>query len=203
MFCPRCGTRAPDDSAACTLCGLAFHADAAPRAAEPPSAAVLAIVTYAGFWRRAAAFLIDVVISYFPVATFRVLLGRAPTSVFDPLSSASWAAGVFELVFDWLYAALLISSSRRGTLGQQVMDLHVTDANGGRVSFARASWRHVAQALNLLSLGFGYVLQVFSPRRQALHDLVSGTVVVRPRPAVAMAAGAPPAPAMPFPRPAP
>lgn len=64
----------------------------------------------------------------------------------------------------------------------QIMDLHVTDLQGGRISFGRASWRYFAQGLTLLTFGFGYLLQLFTPRRQTLHDLVSGTVVVRPRP---------------------
>jgi len=76
----------------------------------------------------------------------------------------------------------------RGTLGQQIMDLHVTGLRGERVSFARATGRYVAQVLNLFTLGFGLLMQLFNARRQALHDMVSGTVVVRPRRAPATAA---------------
>jgi uncharacterized RDD family membrane protein YckC len=97
-----------------------------------------------------------------------------------------------ELAIGWAYAAALISSGMRATFGQQVVDLHVTGVDGGRVSFARATLRWAAQVLNLFTLGFGLVLQLISPRRQALHDMVSGTVVVRPhRVAYAAQPGAP------------
>jgi uncharacterized RDD family membrane protein YckC len=186
MFCSRCGTWLADDAASCTLCGLVIRPGAAPQGTA--AAPMLEQVTYAGFWRRFWGLVIDVLVTYFPIATARVVLGLPASGSFDPLQPAAWWAALFELAIDWLYAAFLISSAWRATLGQAVMGLHVTDLNGDRISFARATVRYVAQVLNLVTLGFGLLMQVFSPRRQALHDLVSGTVVVRsgaPRPAVA------------------
>jgi uncharacterized RDD family membrane protein YckC len=182
MFCPRCGTWLPDEAASCSLCGLVLRpgAAAAPPGVTTP-AVVVEQVAYAGFWRRFWALLIDVIVTYFPIATVRVLLGLPASGSFDPLQASAWWAGTFELLIDWLYAAILISSPWRATLGQAVMDLHVTDLNGDRISFARATGRWLAQILNLVTLGFGILLQVFTTRRQALHDLVSRTVVVRSR----------------------
>ena len=184
MFCPRCGTWLPDEAASCTLCGLVIRPGAAAAAVPlPPSApaVVLEPVAYAGFWRRFWALLIDVIVTYFPIATVRVLLGLPSSSSFDPTVPAAWWSAVFEMGIDWLYAAFLISSPWRATLGQAVMDLHVTDLDGDRISFGRASARYFAQILNLFTLGFGILMQVFTARRQALHDLVTGTVVVRSR----------------------
>ena len=189
MFCPRCGTRTADDAAGCPLCGLAFRPGAAPAegVAAPgpelrPVAPIVEQVAYAGFWRRFFGLLIDVIVTYFPIATVRVLLGLPASGSFDPLIPAAWWAALFEVGIDWLYAALLISSPWRATLGQAIMDLHVTDLDGNRISFLRATARYAAQILDLLTLGFGLLMQVFSPRRQTLHDLVSRTVVVRSRP---------------------
>ena len=180
MFCSRCGTWLADEAASCSLCGLVIRPDAVPPPATA-TAAVIEPVSYAGFWRRFWALLIDVIVTYFPISTVRVLLGLPASGSFDPMLPTAWWSGVFELVIDWLYAAFLISSPWRATLGQAVMDLHVTDLNGDRISFGRATARYLSQLLNLFTLGFGLLMQVFSPRRQALHDLVSGTVVVRSR----------------------
>lgn len=185
MFCPRCGTRVADDAASCSLCGNAFRPGEEAQGPGPGLLSVAPIVepvTPAGFWRRFFGLAIDVIVTYFPIATVRVLLGLPASGSFDPLQPAAWWAALAEVGIDWLYAALLISSPWRATLGQAVMDLHVTDLNGDRISFVRASVRYVAQLLNLFTLGFGLLMQVFSPRRQALHDLVSGTLVVRSRP---------------------
>jgi len=186
MFCSRCGTWLQDEAASCSLCGLVIRPGAVPPAATAP-AAVIEPVSYAGFWRRFWALLIDVIVTYFPIATVRVLLGLPASGSFDPMLPTAWWAGTFEVVIDWLYAAFLISSPWRATLGQAVMDLHVTDLDGDRITFGRASARYFAQVLNLVTLGFGVLMQVFTARRQALHDLVSGTVVVRSRAARAVA----------------
>ena len=190
MFCPRCGTWAPDDPATCALCGLALQVGNYPHSPKPPApaherphAGVVALVTYGGFWRRFVAVLLDSLILFFPAATVRVLLGLTATNMFDRDAPASWVAGLFEYAFNGIYATLLLSSSARGTLGMQLMDLQVTDLEGGRISVARSAGRYFAQLLSILTLGIGYLIQLFTPRRQALHDLVSGTVVVRPRPA--------------------
>jgi uncharacterized RDD family membrane protein YckC len=72
---------------------------------------------------------------------------------------AAWWAALSELLIDWIYAALFISSPWRATLGQAVMGLHVTDLDGNRISFVRASVRYLAQLLNLVTLGFGLLLR--------------------------------------------
>jgi len=190
MFCSRCGTWASNEESICSLCGAALQVDNWPPQARAraalesgagaPAPAVLSMVRYGGFWRRGAALVIDSVVLFFPEATMRVVFGLDPLASFDPFSPASWMMALFEVVLGWLYAGLLIGSPLRGTLGQQVMDLQVTDLHGAQLSFARASGRYLAQLLCLITLGVGYLVQLATPRRQALHDLASGTVVVRP-----------------------
>jgi uncharacterized RDD family membrane protein YckC len=182
MFCPRCGTWTRDDAVSCPLCGLGLQ-DPHASSPAPTHAArvtpVIAAVAYGGFWRRFVAALLDTLILYFPAATVRVLLGLPVTGMFDPETSASWVATTFEFVLDFGYTTALICSPARGTLGMQVMDLHVTDLNGDRIGFARATGRYFATLLSLLTCGIGYLLQLFTSRRQTLHDLIAGTVVVR------------------------
>jgi uncharacterized RDD family membrane protein YckC len=59
------------------------------------------------------------------------------------------------------------------------MRLIVTDVAGERISFIRASKRHWVRPLSVVALGIGFVLAEVSPKKQALHDLVLGTLVVR------------------------
>lgn len=189
MFCPRCGTRNPDGSRNCTLCGEGLQqgvaaVDPGRLAGHTPERQGLHAglpPVYGGFWRRFFAFLLDSLVLFFPLATLRVLYGLDMTGEWRPESTAWWIISCLEVVVSWLYGVLLISGPARGTLGQQVMALQVTRLHGERVSFGLATWRYLAQFLTLLTLGFGYLMQVFTPRRQALHDLVSATVVVRTR----------------------
>lgn len=182
MFCPRCGAWAQGEIVACHLCGHGRDPDAVPSrvASERPLASVVAPVAYGGFWRRLVAACVDALVLFFPAATLRLLLNLDPFG-FNPRSPVSFVAMGGELLLDWLYAALLIGSSTRATLGQRIMGLEVTSVGGERVSFARASWRYFAQMFTVLTFGVGHLMQLFTPRRQTLHDLLSGTVVVRTR----------------------
>lgn len=84
---------------------------------------------------------------------------------------------VFPL--DWLYHAAMTSSRWRATLGKKAVGIVVTDLAGERLSFHHASLRYFAKTLSYLSLGFGFLAQPFSSRKQALHDRVAKTMVVR------------------------
>lgn len=173
-FCPKCGTRAADETALCGLCGHEYIAGAAARRGGAPST-----VTFGGFWRRCAAMLLDALILVFPGAIIRVMLGLSSTGFDDLESPNSVLAGSIELAVDALYAAVLLSSRAGATLGMQVMGLRMVTVDGRPVSFARALGRFLAVIFTVLSLGIGYLMQVFTRRRQTLHDLIAGTVVVR------------------------
>jgi uncharacterized RDD family membrane protein YckC len=86
---------------------------------------------------------------------------------------------MFAAAIDWLYFSLMESSSKQATLGKLALGLRVTGNNGRRISFGRATGRYFAHFLTNLTLLIGYVIQVFTSRRQALHDLIAGTLVTR------------------------
>jgi uncharacterized RDD family membrane protein YckC len=78
----------------------------------------------------------------------------------------------------WLYHALTMASSHRATPGMRVAGIFVTDLAGEPLTFGRATARYFATWLSYYSGFIGFVIQPFNSRRQALHDMVSGTVVL-------------------------
>lgn len=76
------------------------------------------------------------------------------------------------------YAPLMEAGRRQATLGKMALGLHVETVAGDRPSFLRLFARNLAEVLCLATLGFGYAIALFTRRRQALHDLLSGTVVI-------------------------
>ena len=64
----------------------------------------------------------------------------------------------------------------QATPGKLLVGLRVVREDGSRLEFPRALLRFVAEPL---SLGTGYLVALFTPSGQALHDIVAGTVVVR------------------------
>ena len=73
----------------------------------------------------------------------------------------------------------MLSSSRQATLGKQALGLVVTDVQGRRISFGRATGRNLGKYISALTLLVGFLIQPFTARRQALYDLLAGTLVVK------------------------
>ncbi len=96
--------------------------------------------------------------------------------VFRTLSLTS---AIFGFLLKWLYFTLLESSTVQATLGKAVIGIRVTDEQGRRISLLRANARYWAKILSVITLGFGYLMAGFTRRKQALHDMVAGTLVVR------------------------
>ncbi|MEO5618512.1 MAG: RDD family protein [Candidatus Eisenbacteria bacterium] len=197
MYCSKCGARASDSKTMCGQCGaplLTQH--------PPPSAAAPALVRapelepftpspgpdappalrYCGFWRRFWAAIVDLII-FLPFSkAIEIAMGRPPFEAFE-WDPAFWGVQSVVTGLSWLYSALLESSRWQATLGQQLMDIRVADRGGRRISFARASGRHFGQLLSFLTLGIGYLMIAFTAKKQALHDVISGCVLIRPVPA--------------------
>jgi uncharacterized RDD family membrane protein YckC len=144
------------------------------------AAAPVPAVQYAGFWRRFATGLVDGLVLFFPVAIVRVFLGD---DVFGTANSwtepAALRGTLVNVFFYWIYCATLESSGAQGTLGQQLLGLRVRDGRLRRISFWRATARHFAQWLSLFTCCVGYLLNLWTSRRQTLDDLVAGCVIAR------------------------
>ena len=84
-----------------------------------------------------------------------------------------------ELFLPWLYFALMESSPWQATLGKKAFRLRVTDLEGHRINLGRATLRHLGKILSGLTLFLGYVMAGFTVRKQALHDILAGCLVVR------------------------
>jgi uncharacterized RDD family membrane protein YckC len=153
-------------------------------------------VEYAGFWLRLAALVIDnvvlglgfflVLIPLIFLTGFRTLLEDFhPDEAMNDASIFMLIVFVFlvatgSLVLTWLYHALMECSEWQATLGKKVLGLVVTDMAGQRVSFGRATGRHFGKILtNLVPAFIGYIMAGFTAKKQALHDMLAGCLVLR------------------------
>ena len=147
------------------------------------------VVPFAGFWIRFAAWFIDSLVTFVGSLVIGVLVGLVAGALIVALGGSSDSisnvaqvvARVLAIVGAWLYFSLLHSSSKQASLGQMALGLSVTDYAGRRLGWGRASGRYFASLLSGLIFGIGYLLIAFTERKQALHDLIAGTVVVQAR----------------------
>jgi uncharacterized RDD family membrane protein YckC len=106
-------------------------------------------------------------------------MSHDPEQIFAALSPVIFFLWCGSFVAQWLYFALLESSSWQGTLGKKALGLIVTDMMGRRISFARATGRHFAKIISGMILLIGYLMAGFTERKQALHDMIAGCLVFR------------------------
>lgn len=88
-------------------------------------------------------------------------------------------AHAINFLFVILYVSLLQSSKWQGTIGQMAMGMKITTENGARISWARAVGRFFASYLSVMILFIGDLMIIWTAKRQALHDIIMGTVVVK------------------------
>lgn len=143
------------------------------------------VQTYAGFWIRVAAYLVDALLLsliFLPlgfVLGFVIALSNGSGSDNEPaFALVGEVLRLFSVVTGWLYFAWLESSSWQATVGKRVCGLRVTDLNGNRISFGKATGRYFAKILSGIILFIGFIMIAFSDKKQGLHDQLAGTLVL-------------------------
>ncbi len=163
-------TRATTPSTHLSLAGGATGAIALPAGAA----------IGAGFWRRCAAYLIDgfligLVCWVIELVAIKVLAGSGDTS---SIVAGAFAMYALLIVINWLYFALQESSAAQATLGKRAMGIKVTDDYGRRIGFGRASGRFFGKIISSIIFNIGFMLAGWTARKQALHDMIAGSLVV-------------------------
>lgn len=192
------GVLFPEDNAGATGTGTAAPP---PIAARPlPQTTTASLEDYAGFWKRVGAYLIDAVVLYLPNLVVQRMMGSAAAEA--KFMQAREAAGsdfnaamvamqqyyhdllpalLVISVITWLYFALCESSAWQGTLGKLALGIRVTDMQGARISLPRALGRYPAKYLSAFIFCIGFLMVAWTSRKQGLHDLIAGTLVLNGR----------------------
>ncbi len=186
----------------CQNCGLTLSSSLAPtQAAAParayapaPPVAYAPPSIYGGFWIRFLAHLIDHVIlgavaaPLFFITVLPSIIRIAQQAERDQEPSPELIIAIISSAFvyialafvgQWLYEALLTSSSWQGTIGKKVLRLKVVDEAGNRIGFGRATGRFFAKILSSMFFCIGFIMIGFTERKTGLHDMLAGTRVLR------------------------
>lgn len=100
-------------------------------------------------------------------------------------SHSAWALERAELGY-WalaaiagLYFVILPATPLQGTPGKRMGRMRIADTAGRRIGLGRAFIRFAASVPSIALAGIGFLVAAWTPRRQALHDLAAGTLVVK------------------------
>jgi len=133
---------------------------------------------YAGFWKRFGAAIID----GFILMAAGFIIGGFIGFVYGFTTGTSEGAGtlgnIVGIIIGWLYFAIMESSSKQGTLGKMALGIKVTDLSGNAISFGKATGRHFGKIISTIILLVGYLMVAFTAKKQGLHDMMAGCLVV-------------------------
>ena len=197
MFCSQCGRGLDATTQACPACGsdTGIRPTAPIQTISPSRISPAVRTTYAGFWLRFVAWVLDEAmlagIAFFVLGRFAsfarlssIFGGFGPIEDADNwIEAFGFGATVFFFLFfiliSWLYHAAMESSSWQGTIGKRALGIIVTDMNGAKIDFWRATGRFFSRlATNMIPLGIGYFVAGFTQRKQAVHDFLANTLVL-------------------------
>ena len=133
-------------------------------------------MVYIGFWRRLVATHIDTSLL---CITFSAL--AFSIEYLTNTTNFAWKGFFPFLLLNWIYRAGMESSSKRATIGKLAVGIAVTDTEGNPLGFGKALGRNVAKIFSSVMFGIGYLICVFTKKKQCVHDLVAGTVVSESR----------------------
>jgi uncharacterized RDD family membrane protein YckC len=135
-------------------------------------------MNYAGFWIRVLASIIDALISLLVVvpaiAIFSIVWAAAYNEVV-----ATAIGFILNAIVGWLYYAFFESGKWQATPGKRLVGLRVTDLEGNRIGFGRASGRYFSKILSGLILYIGFFMAGWTEKKQGLHDKLVDTLVLR------------------------
>jgi uncharacterized RDD family membrane protein YckC len=156
---PTGGAASPAFASAAAASSEASAAAVPPASAHTLNPALAATLPRAGFWIRMLALLIDVVLIGFLMG----ILGRD---------------GDLFLLLLAVYGALMWRL-RGSTIGGIVLDLQVVRLDGRPVAWETAIVRALGCFLSMAVAGLGFFWIAFDHGKQAWHDKIAGTAVVR------------------------
>ena len=139
---------------------------------------------FVGFWWRVLAYFIDGIILAILFVAIGAMVG---VSMFSPnmdptgMQQASGMILLIQIVVPILYFGLMQGSSLQATVGKMAIGAIVTDTDGERMSWGKAIIREVCKIPSGIILMIGYIMIAFTGRKQGLHDIMAGTLVLKKR----------------------
>ena len=153
---------------------------------------------YASFGQRLLAIIIDAIIIgvvqsfvFVPILAavgFGFTSGAETMDMSDPDQAAgiiatfmAAAGGIWLLVMiiQVLYFTFMESSKMQATVGKMALGLKVTDLEGNKLDFTKALVRNLCRILSNITMLIGYIIAAFTEKKQALHDMIAGTLVLK------------------------
>jgi uncharacterized RDD family membrane protein YckC len=121
----------------------------------------------AGFWRRFAALIVDVLVLAIPTIIIYAVVDDSATS------------NLLQNLISLVYYTVLEGGPRGQTVGKMALGIRVIDFNsGGSIGYGRALVRNLVRYVSGLVILLGYLWMLWDREKQTWHDKAATSVVV-------------------------
>lgn len=151
-------------------------------------------VSFAGFWIRFAAYIIDII----TISILSAIIGFICLSIITSEAGMNFFVTSLEedgialgfvifvmigVIFPYIIVPLFYfiyypASKYKGTFGKQILGLIIVDNDGNQISLGRSFLRFIGYIIASIILYLGLIMIGFTERKQGLHDMISSTVVI-------------------------
>jgi uncharacterized RDD family membrane protein YckC len=147
-------------------------------------------IQYASFGRRLLAYFVDFLILFSVGMVLQSCLGKNPFLIFRNAksleeiqqmqsSTSTTLASLIGLVVGLAYFLIFYVNYDGATPGKRLMAIKVTKDDGSRLTYPVVFVRYLGTLISAFLFGLGYLWVVWDKKKQALHDKIAKTVVVK------------------------
>jgi uncharacterized RDD family membrane protein YckC len=188
--CPVCNHEQPEGTT-CASCGLIYakynsaqrqeNSIASPEniPAEPSERSELMEKPKAGFWLRLVALMIDGFLVLLIQIILGALLAYIGSNGFNLHNSASMLVQLFSTIVSLFYWIFFTGYCGQ-TPGKMLLRIQVVTSDGTTLGYGKAFYREVVgKFISSIILCIGYLMAAFDDQKQALHDRMAKTYVIK------------------------
>jgi len=136
---------------------------------------------YKSFFVRLLAYLIDLSILFFLNSLIYLITDGSPIepseALFTAFNRLAYIHSSYGFLIFLLYNAGFEASPFQATPGKALLQLKVTGLDNRPVSFWKSILRNLLKPLSILLLFMGYFMILFTKKSQALHDIITKSIV--------------------------
>ena len=153
---------------------------AMPRHRNDDDADALDNPTLPGISARCSAFLLDYILTLFPMAVMLVLAFYVKRRLLEPTVADFFQYVGYALVLAVIFANWVYGYVRFGqSFGKRFIGLRLIRVDGQPVDYKTATVRLLGSLLSLLVFGYGFLRILWDDEQRGWHDRLAGTVVVK------------------------
>lgn len=151
-------------------------------------------MTYAGFWRRLGAYLIDGIvvgiIMKISTSVMMIPLSRYFSSIYMS-NNPQQLEGMAPSLMIILVTSMLVGMSlqalyfilmwgyKGATLGKMALKIKIVTTGGSDISYGSAFLRYIGTIISGIPLCLGYLWMLWDDKKQTWHDKIASTCVIR------------------------